>query len=193
MKIRSLTHVLSLVAIVAIGASGFSQSTLHCLHEDSWFPVTRVKGKVPYCFTGDSLARGSESKLTMLPAESFRSGFVHANVISNSRTGVVKNDEGFRYLSDSGWYQLTVELISDEDMTDCFYVMRFEAFGDVKFYCRPIGSLVAGKKKRIEIFKKVGYEMPQQLHIYSGMDEIRTTFIPGSYRYDFGEYLALAE
>ena len=183
--------LLSFLILIGWGAtSSRAQSGVHCLIDGSWLPVAEIKGKVPYCFTGDGLAKGELDAVTMLPAEEFGEGFLKVTLESNKRTGVVDGgDDVLRFTSREGWYQMTALVTSDVDLSDCYYVMRFESYGEIKLLCRPIGALKAGKPQRIEIYTKLRYEMPQQLHIYSGMEELRTSLIPGAYRYDFGEFL----
>lgn len=184
------TALFSFLLLSVLGVSSVSaQSALHSLIDGGWVPVAEMKGKIPYCFTGDGLVKGDEDRVTMLPVSDFGEGFVKVDLVSNQRSGVDRSDEVLRFTSREGWYQMTALVTSDVDLSDCYYVMRFEMYGEIKFYCRPIGTLSAGKTQRVELFKKLGFEMPQQLHIYSGMEEVRSSLVPGEYRYEFGEFL----
>lgn len=184
------TALFSFLLLSVLGVSRVNaQSALHCLIDGGWLPVAEMKGKVPYCFTGDGLVKGDAESVTMLPVSDFADGFLKVELVSNTRSGVVDNGDVLQFTSREGWYQMTAMVTSDVDLDDCYYVMRFEMYGEIKFYCRPIGALKAGKTQRVELFTKLGYEMPQQLHIYSGMEEVRSSLVPHEYRYEFGEFL----
>ncbi len=169
--------------------SGHAQSALHCLESGSWLPVFEVKGGSPYCFTGDGLVKSSSDKLTMLSNPTFSEGYLEVEILENIRSGVSSADGALRFTSEYGWFQFTARVTAHEDVGDAYFVMRYDKLGDAAFSCKSIGSLKAGKSKLITIFKKLEYEMPEQLHFYSGMEEIRTNLVPSSYTYQFGDFL----
>lgn len=183
-------HAILLAALLfsTTTAQVLAQSALHCLHDGMWLPVAEVKGTMPYCFTGDDLVKGSKEEMTLLPVEDFAEGFIDVKVLKNVREGVSNSDGILRFSRDKAWYLMKATLVSDIDIEDCYYALRFETYGTFSYYCRPIGALQAGKPKSVEIFMKVGYEMPQQLHIFSGMEEVRTTLVPTEYSYNYGKF-----
>ncbi|MDQ8204516.1 hypothetical protein [Pelagicoccus sp. SDUM812003] len=177
--------------LVSVFASNVvqAQSSLHCLMEGSWLPVAEVKGREPYCFTGDSLVRADQAEVAMLPEKSFEQGYIEVEVISNKRGGIQNREAGVQFVSSNGWYELIARLKPDRDLDDCYLVLRFDSFGDVRYYVQGLGDLKEGKAKRINVFTKVQYEMPQQLHLYSGMLEVRSSLVPNEYCYSGGELL----
>lgn len=170
-----------------------AQSSLHCLVDDSWLPVFEVKRETPLCFTGDSFINGSEERLTMLSSPEFAEGFIEVKIVENTRQGVVKSGEVLQFTSARGWFQFAAKVTADRDIEDAYFVMRYEQFGETIFTCREIGSLKAGKPRMITILKRLEYEMPKQLHIYSGTEEIRTNLVPTSYTYRHGSFLLASQ
>lgn len=185
---KRLAKILAALLISASSGSLFGQSVLHCHVDGMWMPVEEMKGAQPYCFTGDSLVKGSREDMTLLPTADFGEGFIDIEIKANMRQGVVQKDGILRFTSDKSWYLMKARVVSDTDLENCYYAMRFDTYGTYSYYCRPIGDLKAGKPKTIEIFMRLGYEMPQQLHVFSGMEEIRTTLVPTAYSYNFGHF-----
>lgn len=179
-------------AFLLLANSMCGQSTLHWLSDGLWHPVYEVRGNVPFCFTGDDLVRGDPKDLTMLSAPAFGSGYLKVDILENRREGVVKMNGGLKFTSENGTFRFSGRVMSDVDIEDVYYVMRFKKVGSAAFVCRSLGSLKAGKPKRIEIFLRLDYEMPEQLHFYSGMEEIRTNLVPDSYDYAFGDFFLAA-
>lgn len=175
---------LSLVSTLSLQA----QSTLHCLEKGSWLPVFEVKGGNPYCFTGDGLVKSAEEKVTMLSSSSFGNGFLEVEVLENVRSGVANSDGLLRFTAEHGWFRFSARVTAQEDIEDAYFIMRFDKLGDAEFTCKSIGDMKAGKPKLISVFRKLDFQMPEQLHFYSGMEEIRTNLVPSSYDYKFGTF-----
>lgn len=172
-------------------ASSFSlnaQSTLHCLEDGAWLPVYEVRGGAPYCFTGDGLLKSAPEKLTMLSNTHFSDGYLEVEILENIRSGVVTSDGAPRFTSDRGWFQFAARVTASEDITDAYFIMRYDRLGEAAYSVKSIGDIKAGKSKLITLFKKLDYEMPEQLHFYSGMEEIRSNLVPASYTYKFGDF-----
>lgn len=190
LKLKIARNALSIFSICFVCFfSGHAQSALHCLESGSWLPVFEVKGGFPYCFTGDGLVKSSSEKLTMLSNPHFSEGYLEVEILENIRSGVSSADGALRFTSESGWFQFTARVTATEDVRDAYFIMRYDKLGDAAFSCKSIGTLKAGKSKVITLFKKLEYEMPEQLHFYSGMEEIRTNLVPSSYTYQFGDFL----
>lgn len=163
------------------------------MSDGEWLPVYEVRGKFPYCFTGDGLVRGSDDDLTMLSSPEFGRGYLEVEIVENKRLGVSRTDGALKFTSEKGWFQFSAKVTSDEDIEDAYFVMRFDRFGDASYFCRSVGPLKAGKSKMISIFTQLGYEMPKQLHFYKGMEELRTNLVPTHYRYEFGDFQLAAK
>lgn len=170
----------------------FGQSSLHCLEEGAWLPVYEVRGNAPYCFTGDELIKSKKEKLTMLSSESFGTGLLEVKIIENKRGGVVREGEALRFVKHSGWFEFTARVTAIEGVQDAYCVMRFDRFGEASFVCRRIGDLEAGESRVVSILTQVDYEMPEQMHFYSGTEEIRTNLVPDNYKYEYGNFLLAA-
>lgn len=186
---RYISKIVFFSVFLLFSAAASGQSTLHWLKDESWYPVYEVKGNIPYCFTGDSLVRGNSDELTMLSARDFAPGFLNVEILENRRQGVSKVEGTLQFTSNTGMFTFSARVTSEVDMDDVYYVMRFKRMGEATFTCRSIGSLKAGKPKRIDILMRLGYEMPEQLHFYSGMEEIRTNLVPHTYSYAFGDFV----
>ena len=181
----------SLLSFFALCACSFStgQSSVHYLKEGAWIPVYEVRGSVPYCVYGDNLVKGDKDGLTMLSSESFGPGFLRVEVLENKRAGVVKSGQEFHFVTQSGWFEFAARVTSDVDLDNVYCVMRFDQFGEASYLCRRVGDLKAGKSRVVSIFTRLKYEMPEQIHFYSGTEEIRTNLVPESYSYEFGRFL----
>lgn len=166
-----------------------AQSVLHCLENGSWLPVFEIRGETPYCFTGDGLVKSSSEKLTMLSNQTFSKGFLEVEILENIRSGVENVDGGLRFTSEKGWFQFVARVTALQDVSDAYYTMRYNSLGEAVFYCGSIGDLKAGKSKTITIFRILKFEMPEQLHFYSEMEEIRTNLVPSRYTYRFGDFV----
>lgn len=151
-------------------------------------PVYDIRGNVPYCYDGDSLVKSNTRNITMLASESFGHGFLEIKILENKRSGVVKNGEELRFLSKSGRFEFVARVTAIEDVEDVFCVLRFEQFGEARYVCRKLGSLSAGKSKVVSILTQLEYEMPEQIHFYSGNQEIRTSLVPARYEYSYGNF-----
>lgn len=185
------TRKLSFLSILTFFACSFGmgQSSLHCLDGGVWLPVHEVRGNFPYCFTGDGLVRGNRESLTMLSSERFGQGFLQVEILENKRAGVVKSGEELHFVKQTGWYEFTARVTAVEDVEDAYCVMRFDQFGEASFVLRKIGDLEAGQSRTIAILTQLTFEMPKQMHFYSGTEEIRTNLVPDSYRYEYGRFL----
>ena len=183
--------ILLALLVATIGGSVYGQSVLHSLKDGAFFPIVELKGRMPYCVTGYGIEKALKDKVTLLPSEDFVNGFVDVEIIANKRKGIATTSGSSlnRFTSHNSWYSLKCRIVSNADLEDCFYALRFDTFGKSSFYCRSIGDLKAGKSKLIEVFMKINYEMPKQLHIFSGAGELRTTLVPGAYSYENGEFL----
>lgn len=166
-----------------------AQSSLQCLDNDTWLPVYEVRGKTPYCFTGDDLVRGDSETLTMLSSEEFGDGFLEVKIIENARSGVVNTDGFLRFTAERGWFQFSAKVKSTVDIDDAYFVMRLDCYGEASYICGSLGSLKAGKSRTVAILTQLQYEMPKQLHFFSGSSEIRSDLIPTNYRYEYGTFL----
>ncbi len=190
LKERNARRYLTLLGLVFVLCFSLkAQSTLHCLEDGAWLPVFEVRGESPYCFTGDGLLKSSNDKVTMLASNSFSDSYIKVEVLENIRSGVVKSDGALQFTSEHGWLQFTARVTAREDISDAYFVMRYVEMGEAEFSCESIGDMKAGKPKIIKILRKLGYEMPEQLHFYSGMQEIRTNLVPSSYTYRFGDFI----
>lgn len=185
-----------LIGIALCSASSFSvqaQSSLHCLEDGAWLPVYEIRGGIPYCFTGDGLLKSSSEKLTMLSNTEFGSGYLEVEILENVRSGVVKTDGISNFTAAQGWFQFTARVTAHEDVDDAYFIMRYDELGEAAFSCKWIGDMKAGQVKSITLFKKLDYEMPEQLHFYSGMEEVRTNLVPSRYTYRFGDFFLESE
>ncbi|WP_309021102.1 hypothetical protein [Pelagicoccus sp. SDUM812002] len=129
----------------------------------------------------------------MLSNSEFGDGFLEVEILENVRSGVVNSDGINQFTAKSGWFQFSAKVTAVEDVSDAYFVMRFNKLGDAVFECKSIGDLKAGKFKIISLFQRLDYEMPEQLHFYSGMEEIRTNLVPAPYTYEFGDFVLEAE
>ncbi len=125
----------------------------------------------------------------MLESNRFSDNYIDVEILENIRSGVVKTDGALQFTSEHGWLQFTARVTAREDISDAYFVMRYIELGEAEFSCESIGNMKAGKSKIVKIFRKLGYEMPEQLHFYSGMQEIRTNLVPSSYTYRFGDFI----
>ncbi len=179
---------LLLVVLFLIPFSINAQSVLYCLNDGQYLPVAEVNRGIPLCFTGDDLIRGSAKKLTLLPSDSFAEGFLKIDIRKNERAGVTKSGGVLMFNSSQNWYTLICDVTSDADLSDCYFALGFDTYGKKSFYCRSLGPLKAGKKKTLRVYVKLGYEMPDNLHFFSGMEEIRTSLVPINYSYEDGHF-----
>ncbi len=177
----------TLVFICSLSPIAEAQSLLYCQFGDELLPVESVKGSSPMCFTGDSLVKGKQKDLVILPAERFGDGYIEIEIIKNKREGVSNNNGLLQFESSRGWYLLICRLVADRDIDDCYYSIGFDHYGEKSCYTKSLGNLKKGEKKYLRVYMKLGYEMPDQLHVFSGMDEIRTSLLPSAYRYDQGQ------
>lgn len=168
------------------------QSSLYSLEKGSLYPVYEIRGSVPYCFTGDELIKTKSENLTMLSSEGFGGGYLEVKIIENKRSGVIRHGEDFQFVSQSGWYQFTARVTATEDVKDAYCVMRFDHFGVASFQCRKVGDLEAGKSRTVVFLTRLKFEMPEQMHFYSGTEEIRSNLVPNGYKYEFGNFLLAA-
>lgn len=169
-----------------------AQSVLSCLVDGAYLPVAEIRSTVPYCFTGDGVVRGKKKQLALFPAERFAEGFVEIEIRRNQRAGVVKRDGILLFTSQRDWYSFIATIIPDRDLPDCYFAFGFDHYGVKSYYTKALGDLVAGKKRTIRVYTKLGYEMPDQIHIFSGMEELRTSLIPNGYFYQNGHLLLAA-
>jgi len=170
-----------------LGSAVQAQSLLYCQYGDELLPVESVRGSVPMCFTGDSLVKGKQKDQVMFPAEQFGEGFIEIEIVKNKRGGVFNNGGVLQFESPRGWYLLVCRLIADRDIPDCYFTIGFDQYGEKSCYSRSLGDLKEGETKSLRVYLKLGYEMPDQLHVFSGMDEIRTSLLPTEYQYEEGE------
>ncbi len=178
-----------LVPLIALSVSSFAsaQSLLQCLKDGDYLPVASVSSGAPMCFTGDSLLKGKRADLVMSPAESFGEGFVDVEIRKHSREGVVENDGVVQFVSIKGWYLFLCNITPDRDLNDCYYAVCFDTYGLKSYYTRSLGHLKANQTTTLRVYMKLGYEMPDQLHMFSGMEELRTSLVPTGYQYDSGD------
>ena len=169
-----------------------AQSLLYCQIEDDVFPVAEVKGGRPLCFTGDSLVKGSSESITMVPERSFGQGFIDVEIVKNERDGVANNGGVLEFTSHRSWYLLICKLVPDRDLPNCYFTLKLDSYGDKSHYLGSLGDLVAGEEKMLRVFVKLKYEMPDQLHIFSGMEEIRTSLVHSVYQYEEGQLIFAA-
>lgn len=169
------------------GSTAQAQSILYCQLGDELVPVQSVRGSVPMCFTGDSLVKGKQKDVIMVPAESFGEGFIDIEVVKNKRGGVFNNNGVLQFESPRGWFLLICRLVADRDIPDCYFTIGFDQYGEKSCYSRSLGDLKEGEEKSLRVYLKLGYEMPDQLHVFSGMEEIRTSLLPSNYQYQQGE------
>ncbi|MBC2605590.1 hypothetical protein [Pelagicoccus albus] len=189
MKIREKRCWILLTICIIISNTLWSQSSVYCMQNGSWLPVYEVRNNAPYCFTGDSLVKADSQSLTMLASESFGHGFVEVEILENKRSGVIQNDQGLRFVTDKGRFDFVARVKATTDVEDLYCVMRFNKYGDAKFVCHRIGSLKRGGSSLITFSLQLKYEMPEQIHFYSGTEEIRSNLVPASYAYQFGDFL----
>ena len=161
-----------------------AQSLLYCYKGDDYLPVANVIAGVPMCFTGDSLLKGKRADLILYPSTDFGEGFIDIEVVEHSREGVVNQKGVLYFVSTRGWYLLHCKITADRDMQDCYGALRFDEYGRCSFYMKSLGDLKVGETKTFRVYMKLGYEMPERLHLFSGMNEIRTSLIPRRYEYD---------
>lgn len=170
-----------------VGPAMRAQSVLYCQFGNEYLPVESVKSGNPMCFTGDSLVKGNSNDLVIAPADQFGEGFIDIEIVTNKREGVIDNDGILQFQSPQGWYLLICRLIPDRDFSDCYLSLGLDRYGEKSFYPRSIGELKQGEEKSLRLYIKLGYEMPDQLHLFSGMEEIRTSLLPFEYSYDQGQ------
>ncbi len=177
-----------LIAITLFALSGYvqAQSLFYCPVDDESLPVASVKAGDPLCFTGDSLVKGHRKQAVLHPATSFGEGFVDIEVVKESRSGVSEIDGVLHFESSRTWYLLVCRLVPDRDMSDCYFSIQFDTYGKTSYLFRSLGELKSGEEKMLRVYLKLNYEMPKQLHLFCGMEEIRTSLIPASYRYESG-------
>lgn len=183
---------LFLCAAAHIANHSHAQSLLYCDIEGNFLPVAEVKGGRPLCFTGDSLVKGSSENIVMAPERSFGQGFIDVEIVKNTREGVTDNRGVLQFTSHRSWYLLICNLMPDIDMPNCYFSLKLDSYGEKSYYLGSLGDLVAGEEKMLRVFVKLQYEMPDQLHIFSGMEEIRTSLVPTVYEYEEGELIFAA-
>ena len=189
MRLRLILYLISLLQITSILSA---QSLLFCQIEDEVLPVAEVKAGRPLCFTGDSLIKGSSESVTMVPERSFGQGFIDVEIIRNERDGVADNGGVLEFTAHRSWYLLVCKLVPDRDLTNCYFTLKLDSYGEKSHYLGSLGDLVAGEEKMLRVFVKLKYEMPDQLHIFSGMEEIRTSLVHSVYQYEEGELIFAA-
>ena len=184
---------IGIVLLLSSFTEARAQSVLNCLLDGMYLPVAEIRNTVPYCFTGDSVIRGEKKALTLLPADSFTEGFVKIDIRRNRRAGAVYQDGILTFASPRDWYSLIATIIPDRNLSDCFFAVGFDTYGVKSYYTKAIGDLTAGKKRTIRVYMKLGYEIPEQIHIFSGMEELRTSLVPSDYYYQNGHLLLAAK
>ncbi|MBK1878852.1 hypothetical protein [Pelagicoccus mobilis] len=137
--------------------------------------------------------KSRKENVTMLSSDTFGPGLLDVEIIENKRAGVVREGEEVRFLKQTAWFEFTARVTAVEDVEDAYCVMRFDRFGEASFVCRRIGDLEAGKSRIVSILTLLSYEMPEQMHFYSGTEEIRTNLVPDSYVYEYGNFLLAAK
>jgi len=180
---------ISVVFVVLACLSAKAQSSLSCLVDGEYLPVFEVRNKTPYCFTGDGLIKGRRDNLTLLSTEDFTDGFAQIEILKNVRAGVSREDGLLIFASSSDWYLLIAKITPDRDLNDCYFSLGFDTYGTKSYLIRDLGDLEAGKSRVIQVYVKLGYEMPEQLHLFSGMEEVRTTLMSEKYSYENGRLL----
>ncbi len=177
-----------LLALLLLAPSGIvqAQSLFYCSVGDETLPVAAVRAGDPLCFTGDSLVKGHRKKAVLHPVTSFGEGFVEVEVVKESRSGVTQIDGVLHFESSRNWYLLVCRLVPDRDMSDCYFSIQFDTYGKTSYLFRSLGEMKSGEEKMLRVYLKLNYEMPKQLHVFSGMEEIRTSLIPAPYRYEGG-------
>lgn len=179
--------ILILSSVLQVGSFSHAQSLLYCQIEDEFLPVAEVKGGRPLCFTGYSLVKGSSDSVIMAPERNFGQGFIDLEIVENERDGVANKGGVLQFTSHRSWYLLICKLVPDRDLPNCYFTLKLDSYGEKTHYLGSLGDLVAGEEKTLRVFVKLKYEMPDQLHIFSGMEEIRTSLVPTVYEYDEGE------
>lgn len=168
------------------------QSSMYSLAEGVLLPVYEIRAKTPYCFTGDRLVRTGTETLTQLSSERFGEGFLEVEILENKRAGVIREGEELRFVRQSAWYEFTARVTATEAVIDGYCVMRFDSFGEASYVCRSLGDMELGESRVVSILTHLDYEMPKQIHFYSGTEEIRTNLIPDRYTYEYGRFLLAA-
>ena len=182
-----------IVLLLSSLAEVSAQSVLNCLIGGKYLPVAEIRNTIPYCFTGDSVVRGSKKELALLPADEFADGFVEVAVNKNERSGVVNENGILVFVSPRDWYSFVATITPDRDLSDCYFAVGFDTYGVKSYYTKALGDLEAGKNRTIRVYMKLRFEMPDQLHIFSGMEEIRTSLVPSDYSYRNGDLLLAAK
>ncbi len=170
-----------------------AQSLFYCQFGDDYLPVASVKGGVPLCFTGDSLVKGNAKDAVLAKADQFGEGFVEIEILKNDRDGVENHGGVLKFKDSRSWYILVCRLIPDRDMVDCYASIGFDSYGKKSYILRSLGNLKAGEPKMLNVYLKLNYEMPEQLHVFSGMDEIRSTLLPTEYQYYQGQLVTASK
>ncbi len=125
----------------------------------------------------------------MLSSSEFGKGYLKVEILENTRSGVDSSGGAPRFTAEHGWFQFSARVTAQQDSSDVYFVMRYNRLGEAAFNCKSLGDMRAGQTKIITFFKKLDYEMAEQLHFYSGMEEIRTNLVPSSYTYQFGDFI----
>jgi len=161
--------------------------------QGEYLPVVEIKNMIPYCFTGDAVIRGKKKQLTLVESDVFADGFVEVHIKKNQRDGVYTDNGLLRFSSKEDRYLFVATFTADRDINDCFVALGFDTFGKKSYHVRSLGKLEAGKKRNLHVFIRVGFEMPDNLHFFSGMEEVRTSLVPGYYSYENGNLLLAAK
>lgn len=176
---RTWLQRLTLLHFFFISLAAYSQSAFLATYEDDLHQVVRIKGNSPYVSVKGKTKRGYFSKTRLEQRDSFGEGFVKITVVDSSilshKRAEKANSAKASYLN----YEVLLE--SDRNLSDCFCVLTLGINGSPTTRSKTVGTLTAGKQKRIQLTARATRAEVGRLHIYSKGAEIRSNQVSENY------------
>ncbi|MDQ8204860.1 prolyl oligopeptidase family serine peptidase [Pelagicoccus sp. SDUM812003] len=117
-------------------------------------------------------AKKSEHERTrFVAAESYAEGFVDVDFGEARDPRVLKNN---KMKAGKNSFEMTISLTADRNVSNCFFLLLFQSNDALATYYDSVGSLRAGKKRKIAIKMPAQVDAIGSLHIFERGRELRT-------------------
>lgn len=165
-----------------------AQSIFKALYEDEEYQVVKIQNNNPFVNVDGKTKSGSFAKSILATADEFGEGFVEIETVVSEIRKKKQNSEKAQTMARNSFLYHEVILTADRNMKNCFCVLTFGVNGSFITKSESVGSLAAGKPKRVKIIARTSSAKIGKLHVYSRGNEIRSNLIPTNYSLIEDEY-----
>ncbi|MDQ8184695.1 prolyl oligopeptidase family serine peptidase [Pelagicoccus sp. SDUM812002] len=172
MKTPIVFRIVTCLLYLSLTTALLGQIEMQVDHEGEFRPVVYFQGFTPVVENEKGRRKKAKHERTrFVLVNNFADGKVEVDFLGARDPRQIRNN---RIEAGKNSFEMEVELTSDRNLTGCHYILLFSSNDSMATYFDSIGSLSAGKTKKIKIKMPAQVDAIGSLHIFEQGREVRT-------------------